>query len=428
MLNSHMKPRSYFLLFALVISGLAFLSGNSVAAAESERSSVFEHVRVLWMKNPAHEAVISWTTRTPGKTHRVHYDIESRSASDENYAFRENTFKDGEYTMVAEDHEWSEPGFYHHVHLSDLEANTTYYLVLESDGEFSREYHFRTAFADDQPFKVLFGGDSRIGRANPYDHNDRQMMNLRMAALVEENPEILALIHGGDYCMRAEWRYLDPWLADHELTTTEAGRLLPIIPARGNHDRQIGFEEMFTWPEATDYYYTTQLSDRAALVTLNTEISLAGDQRSWLAEELPAVREQNRWVIASYHRPAYSSVRNLQDGAARRDNWVPIFEKNNIDLVCESHDHALKRTLPIRSHAPDLENGIVYIGDGGLGVPQRQPDTSRWWLQEPGFAKSAHHVHLFEISEKEFRVRAIGMDGEILDDFTLSPRLDTAAK
>lgn len=389
---------------------------------DDERPAHIEHHRVLWMQNPDREAVISWTTRFEGESHRVHYDTEPRGGDPSEYRFTARSFKDGVYTTVPEDLEWSDRGFYHHVHLTGLKPATTYYLVMASDGKPSREFHFQTAPADDRPFKLLFGGDSRIGKTEPYDHNDRQAMNLRMAALVEENPEIIALVHGGDYCMKAEWRFLDRWLADHELVTTKAGRLLPIIPARGNHDRQIGFEEMFSWPEQTDYYYTTRLSDKVAIVTLNTEISLAGDQRTWLESGLSDLREANRWLLASYHRPAYSSVRSLQDGATRRDNWVPLFERFNVDLVCESHDHALKRTLPIRSHAPDLENGIVYIGDGGLGVPQRTPDPSRWWLQEPGFTQPIHHVHMFEFEDDELRVRAFGMEGDTLDDFTLSPR------
>lgn len=391
--------------------------------AEHSASQPIEHHRVLWMDDPAHEAVISWTTRSEGAVHRVHFGPASRAGDADAYPSTTEAFSNGAFTMIAVDHEWSDPAFYHHVHLKDLEPATTYFLVIESDGDTSREFHFVTAPADDRSFKLLFGGDSRIGTADPYEHNDRQKMNLRIAALVEDNPEILALVHGGDYCMRAEWRYLDRWLADHELVTTEAGRLLPIIPARGNHDRQIGFEETFSWPgRTTDYYYTTALSQQVALVTLNTEISLAGDQRVWLEQELEGLRPNNRWLLASYHRPAYSSVRSLQDGAARRDNWVPLFERYNVDLVCESHDHALKRTLPIRSHAPDPENGIVYIGDGGLGVPQRQPDPSRWWLQEPGFTKAVHHVHMFEIGNESFRVQAIGMEGDTLDDFTLTPR------
>src|SRR5690606_37440152 len=122
------------------------------------------------------------------------------------------------------------------------------------------------------------------------------------------------------------------------------------------------------------------------------------------------------------HQPAYSSVRSLQSGAPRRNNWVPLFEEYNVDLVYESHDHALKRTLPIRSHAPDPENGVTYIGDGGLGVPQRSPDPTRWWLQEPGFTKPAHHAHVLHFGAGQMYVRAIGMESEVLDDFVLQPR------
>jgi hypothetical protein len=59
-------------------------------------------------------------------------------------------------------------------------------------------------------------------------------MNLRMAAILEEHPDTLAFVHGGDYCQRAEWRYLDRWLTDHELTATESG---PIAADR-SHTRQ----------------------------------------------------------------------------------------------------------------------------------------------------------------------------------------------
>src|SRR5690606_5931661 len=100
------------------------------------------------------------------------------------------------------------------------------------------------------------------------DHDERQAMNLRIAALVEQHPEIVALAHGGDYCVRAELRYIDRWLTDFELVTTKDGRLLPIIPTRGNHDMSVGFEEMFAWPEKqNEHYFTTQLSGEVTLVT-----------------------------------------------------------------------------------------------------------------------------------------------------------------
>lgn len=386
-------------------------------------ASAIEHVRVLWMKNPAKEAVISWTTREEGKAHQVHFDTVSRNGDAAAYANRAKPFKSGGFTMIEEDQKWVKPGFFHHVHLKDLKPATAYYLTVESDGQFSREFHFATAFEEDREFAVLFGGDSRIEGKNPYLHNDRRKMNERMRSIFTQNPLIMALVHGGDYCERAEWRYLDAWLTDHTLTTTEKGRLLPIIPARGNHDVQVGFVETFSWPDlARPYYYTTRLSPKVALVTLNTEISMAGDQRNWLEKELPELRKENRWLFASYHRTAFPSVRDIQDGASRRNNFVPAFEQSHLDLACESHDHALKRTLPIRDNKPDHENGIVYIGDGGLGVPQRKPDPSRWWFANPGFTKPTHHVHMIEFGKERMRVRAFGMEGDTLDDFSLQPR------
>jgi hypothetical protein len=155
------------------------------------------------------------------------------------------------------------------------------------------------------------------------------------------------------------------------------------------------------------------------VVTLNTERSLGGSQRRFAERTLRKARPENDWVLVQYHKPAYPSVRGWTDGADRRYYFVPILERNNVDLVMESHDHALKRTLPIRDGGPH-EYGITYIGDGGLGVPQRSPDGSRWYLQAPGMVNNEHHVHLLELDGETLRGRAIGIDGAVFDDFTLN--------
>jgi len=404
--------------FAIALVALLASAPSSPAG-----NSGIEHQRILWIADPSTEAVVSWTTREPGETHRVFYDTEPRGGKLAAYAHRADSFMDGMFTMVDEDAAWVEPGYYHHVRLQGLQPAKLYHFVIVSDERVSREYHFVTAPDEDREFAMLFGGDSRIGGNKPVEHNDRRKMNGRMASLLKANPRILGLIHGGDYCQTAHWRFMDAWLSDHELVITDEGRMLPIIPVRGNHDMQVGFEEAFPLPEgAHNYYYSIPLSPKVAVVVLNTEISLGGSQRGWLDSELEKLRPQNRWLLAAYHRPAYPSVRSPQDGAARRTHWVPLFEKHNIDLACESHDHALKRTLPIRDGEPDHENGIIYIGDGGLGVPQRKPDPERWWFGGEGFAKSIHHVHMFEFGRETLRVRAFGMDGDTLDDFRIHPR------
>jgi hypothetical protein len=386
--------------------------------------SLPRHVRVLWAQDPQTTAVVSWTTSKKGESHSVRFDTERRLGRTAAYANETAVELSGEFQVAAEDIRYGVlPGFYHHAVLTGLEPDTAYYFVVESDGEASREYWFRTAPADDQPIKVVFGGDSRIGGGTPYFHHDRRAINRRIASIVEENPEVIAFLHGGDVTQRAQWRYFGPWLTDHELTYTQDGRILPIVVARGNHDMDIGFEEVFYIPEVggTRYYYTTTLTERITLITLNTEISLGGVQRRFLEEQLRKYRPQSRWLIMMYHKPAWPSVRGFQDGASRRRFWVPLFEQYRVDLALESHDHALKRTVPIMNNQIDPE-GVVYIGDGGLGVPQRTPDPTRWYLQHGGMTAATHHVHLLEFHDDKLVGTAFDIGGRVVDQFELTPR------
>jgi hypothetical protein len=78
------------------------------------------------------------------------------------------------------------------------------------------------------------------------EENARRGMNARMSKLLQENPKIIALAHSGDYTNSGHWSELYYWLNDHfEKTTTPCSRLLPILPARGNHNILGGFEEIF---------------------------------------------------------------------------------------------------------------------------------------------------------------------------------------
>jgi hypothetical protein len=66
---------------------------------------------------------------------------------------------------------------------------------------------------------------------------------------------------------------------------------------------------------------------------------------------------------------------------------------------------------------------VVYVGEGGFGVKQRRPRTDRWYLQPPGMAMSAHHVWRLDFGEDRLELRAIGVDGKVLDESVLHPRL-----
>jgi hypothetical protein len=135
-----------------------------------------------------------------------------------------------------------------------------------------------------------------------------------MAALLEEHPHIIALAHTADYTNRAYWSELYYWLNDHfETTTTSSGRLLPIIPARGNHDLDVGFEEKFWWPDReNDYYFTTHLSSQVALITLNSTISRGAPSRRPTTCCSPRLfRQPQAWSL----RPSSTSERCRTGGS-----------------------------------------------------------------------------------------------------------------
>lgn len=374
--------------------------------------------RVHWGERPHAEAKVSWTTAEAGGEHRVHLATAPMEGDLSRAARVIASARDGEYTQDESD--GLPAAFYHHARLTDLEPSTTYWFVMESDGVLSRELHFTTAPADDREFRLVYGGDSRSGR------EDRARVNLLMASLAEEDPGLLAFCHGGDYVMHGpRWENWRAWLSQHELTTCADGRVLPIVPVRGNHDRGPLYDEVFDTPGGEGRnYYATRLGTDVSIVTLNTEISTAGDQARWLGEQLGELRARSRWLLAQYHRPAWPAVKKPGTALA---SWVPLFERHDVDLVLESDGHVIKRTVPIRDGKHD-PTGVTYIGEGGLGVPQRRPDGERWYLKPPGMVGAGHHVTVLEFSTKGLRMRTVGPPAEDgaqrpqYDDHTLRPR------
>ena len=369
-------------------------------------------LRLVWTEDPAHRTTFSWSTSGAGATHEVYLDTQPRKGELGVYGRKVTATSNGSYGGG------NGGPYYHHADVTGLEPATTYYFVVVSDGVASPERHFITGPTDDRAFRLLSGGDSRSGVG------DRQKMNQAIAKLVEQDPGIIALAHGGDYIESANnWSEWNSWLADHALTFTADGRVLPIIPVRGNHEGDGSmYNEVFGFPGGREVdYWVTQLGAHANMIVLDTNVSIGGDQAKWLEQKLQEA-QAGRWIIPNYHRPAFPAVKT--PGGARQF-WVPLFEKYDVDVACESDGHVLKRTVPIRNEKLD-PTGVVYVGEGGLGVSQRAP-VSQWYLNAPGMAKSAHHVQVFSFSPDKLVYQAKGMNGTVEDTHAFLPRRSPAA-
>jgi hypothetical protein len=364
----------------------------------------------LFLAKSATTATISWSTSFRGKTHLVR--LRKRRVGATGHADETTEFtchQNGRFGRSPRDN----PTYFHHALLENLTPATAYDVRLVSDQEISRPFFFVTAPRSDRAFSLLFGGDSRGNQTK------RRAMNKMIAELCSQGAqsddpadEILALAHVGDYVKTGvsfeDWRR---WLTDHELTTTADGRLLALVPARGNHDRGLLYGEVFDFEPTDGNYFVSDLGPLAALLTLNTEASIAGEQSVWLRRQLASYRPQHRWLLAQYHRPAYPAVRFPSGVLA---HWVPMFDEFNLDMACEGDGHVIKRTVPIRNNRRD-ETGVVYIGEGGLAVGQRQPKLDRWFLQPPGMADRGHHLQRITFRPDSLTYECILVTGEVVD-------------
>ena len=407
------QPNTSRLLFALVATVGLLAIGLQAATAQHDQptsGTTPRHVRVIWHDDPATTAIVAWTTTEAGTSHQLDY----ATGDEQDWTTVPCTEHQQFNGRVPE----GPTPYVHVVRLKDLPPATKVRLKCTSDEHASREFYFYTAPNDDRPIALLYGGDSRSG------WTERQEMNRMMAKMVEEQsaagrPAILGLAHGGDFVVNGtdlpQWL---AWLSHYEQTTGPDGQLLPLVPARGNHDMGYVFDQVFVFPKEDNNYYALNLSGDVRLATLNTETVTGGDQCNWLAAELEAHRWQQTWYVAQYHKPAFPAVK-IPSGALA--NWVPLFEQYKIDLACESDGHVIKRTPPIRGVKVDPE-GVVYIGEGGLGVGQRTPKTGRWYLQDTAeHCGSGHHLQLLTFYKDHLDVKVILLGGEVFDEFTLHP-------
>ena len=420
-----MKSIVYFVLFSVFLLVLGYgEAGSKFVDDEIDKTPMNEILlrltkmqgttpaqwRIVWHGDPSSEAQIAWSTAEEGKSHKLYYDTEAHGEDVEKYKHTQQSYRSNRYRNDRKDKKdaelENEVGYCHHVKLKGLQPETKYHFVLESDGVRSKPMYFITAPQGDKPYSFLNGGDSRSG------HTNRCLINLRIAQMVEDHPEILALAHSGDYVGNGntwyDWRL---WLSHNELLTCKDGRVVPIIPTRGNHERSDKskmYEDVFDVPE----WHVTKLPLDTYMVTLSSNIATLGDQLEWMRKANDEVGPKSHWLMTMYHAPIYPGVK---DTPKAQGPWSKEFDRYYTDVALEGDGHIIKISKPIRGDK-EHKDGVLYIGEGGLGVGQRKPKTDRWWVDRAG---SGTFVFLLDVTKETIRCRTILVDGTIWDDFSI---------
>jgi len=76
-----------------------------------------------------------------------------------------------------------------------------------------------------------------------------------------------------------------------------------------------------------------------------------GAQTEWLERTLAAGRQNPSvdWIVAQFHQIACSSsITGNGSDRGIREKWLPLFDKYQVDLVLNGHDHDYERSFPVR--------------------------------------------------------------------------------
>jgi predicted phosphodiesterase len=171
----------------------------------------------------------------------------------------------------------------------------------------------------------------------------------------------------------------------------------------GNHDaREQRFYKLFNMDGKLYYSYKAPKQDVRFFVLESTYPVPA--QITWLEEELKKSGE--KWKIAYFHHPLYSSAGRHGSDLQLRQTLEPLFTKYRVNVVFTGHDHIYERIKP--------QNGIVYFV-AGSGGQLRAGDGRRAAPFSDLIVDSSQVFMVAEIAGDRMVFNAVNRVGRIVD-------------
>lgn len=309
--------------------------------------------------------------------------------------------------------------------LTGLTPKTTYIYRVGHDSVWSEWNQFTTASAEADAFSFVFFGDPQDDLLEHVSRSFREAF--RHAG------DASFWVFSGDMTSDPEEKLWEEWFGAAGFIP----RMMPMIMVPGNHDhasvrKPNGKKErtkelplwrpQFTLPEngvagleETSYFVDYQ-GVRFLMLNGNTMLK---EQTVWVDSVL--TENPNRWTVAVFHQPFYSSGRN-RDERDTRDAFLEVFERRGVDLVLQGHDHTYARSRKLLGGVPVSPDakGIVYVVSScGPKNYVLQP------LYKDLMEKMAENLQLFQVIRVDgetLTYRALTVDGAVYDSFELHKR------
>ncbi|WP_420387461.1 metallophosphoesterase family protein [Roseivirga sp.] len=179
-----------------------------------------------------------------------------------------------------------------------------------------------------------------------------------------------------------------------------------------NYQRYLGLpaqENYFAWREGELAFVALDFNESFP-VGLPTDAS----QFEWFREQLNSEAWKTaRWRFLVMHHPPYSQGWPGYHGELSiRELLEPLYESAGIDMIIAGHTHDYERLI---KDYGQQQTAFVIVGGAGGGL---EPEENSPY-PEMDVVMSQHHFGIIETSGDTLRFSAVGLEGEVLDEFRM---------
>ena len=348
------------------------------------------------------------------------------------------------------------PSNYHALTLTGLQPNTCYTYKVNSDSlkidNTNREFcTLNTKKTMERVWVVGDTGENSPRQKNVYqamlNYVDNNLSNLDMWVMLGDNA----------YRSGTQKQYNKQLFAAYK----ELVKQKNIWAVNGNHDaRRWAFYHIFDFPtkgesggvpSGSEKYYSIDAANYH-LVMLDSEsgdLSADGNMATWLKRDL--AQNKKPWTIVAFHHPPYSDGSHHSDNphdsggrlAAMRENFTPIFDKYDVDIVMSGHSHVYERSRLMVNHPGDSKsfNPAIHVKENSLTTYtkplQKTPHSGTVYIVDGSGAKadsgdfkypelpigySISGSVILEITPTTLTEKFLTDEGKIKDSFTITKK------
>lgn len=304
---------------------------------------------------------------------------------------------------------------YHKVSIDTLKPSTLYAYRVGDGRYWSEWFHYRTAAAKPEPFSFVYLGDAQT--------KIYSLWSRAIRGAYQYAPNARFVIHAGDLINTAnnDYEWAEWFAAGSFIHAT-----IPSVVTPGNHEYESNgsgkkismfWNPQFNMPnngpeglEDQTYYFDYQ---NVRVISLNSNEQIER-QREWVESILK--ENPNAWTVITFHHPVFSAARGRSNDPLIKE-WKPVFDKYNVDLVLQGHDHTYARGQNIEQgkNVRDGETGPVYVVS--VSGPKMYPITSARWMKRA--AENTQVFQVISIDKNKLTYKAIQVTGEVYDAFEL---------